>query len=266
MALFEGQGVLKPSPQSSCTWCLAWAGPPTKTQTKLLTKAANMCRFTVTEPSQQVERDLADGFNWFDAIDEICEGEEDDQLLVKEEEQLEPQPGGGSSRTSLGEANRLQQALSFVPAAADNLLDVWCQQINGELAQAGATGWMAEPASAAMQQAPAATPALHQAPMYGFLGQVVVPQAHAGLASTSSGSVDDEFSCDGEQPMASGASDSQQKHSNNAAGKHTVKHTKVSKVGTWASRSHCPRLLWRSIGVGVCLIKCLVCCMTCLVA
>ncbi|WIA37877.1 hypothetical protein OEZ86_014724 [Tetradesmus obliquus] len=164
-----------------------------------------MCRFTVTEPSQQVERDLADGFNWFDAIDEICEGEEDDQLLVKEEEQLEPQPG-------------------------DNLLDVWCQQINGELAQAGATGWMAEPASAAMQQAPAATPALHQAPMYGFLGQVVVPQAHAGLASTSSGSVDDEFSCDGEQPMASGASDSQQKHSNNAAGKHTVKHTKVSKA------------------------------------
>jgi hypothetical protein len=62
----------------------------------------------------------------------------------------------------------------------------------------------------------------------------------------SSGSVDDGFSCDGEQPLASGGSETQQKHNNNAAGKHTVtaKHTKVSKVGTCVSSlSPCPRQL-----------------------
>jgi hypothetical protein len=196
-------------------------------------KTFNMCRFSATQPSQQAEQDLADGFNWFDAIDEICTEEEDDQLLVKQE-QLEPQPGGGSSRTALVEASRSEQPLSCVPAAAGNLLDIWCQQIGGELAHGGGMGWLAEPASAAVQQAAEAAPVLHQAPVYGFMEQVAVAQAHAGVPSMSSGSVDDEFSCDGEQAMASGASENQQKHNNNAAGKHTVKHTKVSKVGTWA--------------------------------
>jgi hypothetical protein len=188
-----------------------------------------MCRFSATQTSPQVEEGLAD-FNWFDAIDEICTEEE--ELLVQPE-QLEHQPAGGGSRTSSVEARMPEQPLRFAPGATGNLLDVWFQQIGGELSHGGATGWLVEPAGAAMQQAPQAAPVLPQAPKIEFMEQVAA--AHAGPASVSSGSVDDEqFYCDAEQPMASGASETQHKYSNNAAGKHTAaaKHTKVSKVGS----------------------------------
>ncbi|KAF6262759.1 hypothetical protein COO60DRAFT_1494727 [Scenedesmus sp. NREL 46B-D3] len=55
-----------------------------------------MCRFSATQPSKQAEQDLADGFDWFDAIDEICTEDEEDQLLAQHE-QLEPQPGASGS-------------------------------------------------------------------------------------------------------------------------------------------------------------------------
>jgi hypothetical protein len=199
----------------------------------LFIQTFNMCRFSATQPSQQVEEGLADGFNWFDAIDEICTEEDEDQLLV-EHEQLEPQPAGGGSRTSLVKFSRLEQALSVAPAATGNLLDVWCQQIGGEVSHGGPTSWLVEPAGAAVQQAPQAAPVLYQAIKPEVLEQVAAVQAYAGPASMSSGSVDDEqFSCDAEQPMASGANETQHKHNNNAAGKHTAtaKHTKVLKVG-----------------------------------
>jgi hypothetical protein len=120
------------------------------------------------------------------------------------------------------------------------VLDIWCQQIGGEVAHGAPTSWLVEPAGAAVQQAPQAAPVLHQAMKFEFPQQVAAVQAYAGAASMSSGSVDDEqFSCDAEQPMASGASETQHKHNNNAAGKQTAtaKHSKVSKVSLLSEQS-----------------------------